>query len=276
MRKLPIVLLFATSAGTAAAHDFWVQPQVFAAGVGVAVPFTIQVGHGTFRQRWGASIDRVVRFDDIGPHGRIDRRATLQAPGGPQDGVLTFAAPGTHVVVMETTAAASELPSIRFNDYARVEGLTPALAFRERNKLTDTPGREIYSRRAKMLVQAGGPVAAPQPQVTRPAGLTLEIVPQRNPYTLSPVEDLPVLVLYEGKPLAGALVKLNNLDFDARPIETHLTDAAGKAAFKPPRRGKWQLNVIWTKPLTGNPKADFETIFSSLTFGFPNPAVPAG
>ncbi len=269
MLRLITCATLACTAAVVSAHDFWVQPQAFAAAPGTAVPFTIQVGHGTFRQRWGAGIERIVRFDDIGPAGRLNRRSVLQAPGGPQDGVITFTTPGTHIIVLETTLAASELPSIRFNDYAKVEGLTPALAQRDRLKLTDTPGRELYSRRAKALVQVG-PVGAAQPQVTRAVGMTLEIVPQRNPYALAPGELLPVEILYQGKPLAGAVVKLNNLDFDARPIETHLTDASGRTTFNPPRRGKWQLNVIWTKPLTGNPKADFETVFSSLTFGFPN------
>ena len=274
MYRLLTATAIALTAAGATAHDFWVQPQAFAAAPGVAVPFTIQVGHGTFRQRWGAAIERIGRFDDVGPMGRIDRRAALQPPGTAQDGVLTFTTPGTHVIVLETNLAASELPSIRFNDYIKVEGLTPALVQRERLKLMDSHGREVYSRRAKALVQVG-PVSGAQPQVTHAVGLTLEIVPLRNPYALALGELLPVEILYQGKPLPGALVKLNNLDFDARPIEVHLTDASGRTAFDPPRRGKWQLNVIWTKPLIGNPKADFETVFSSLTFGFPTPPRPA-
>lgn len=256
------------------AHDFWVQPTLFAAPLNVPTPFTIQVGHGTFRQRWSAPIERIVRFDDVGPGSTTDRRAALQQPGGPTDGAVTFTTPGTHLLVLQTNLAASELPSIRFNDYIKVEGITPAIATRERRHLNDSPGREIYSRRAKALIQVGD-TNAPQPQVTRPVGLTLEIVPQRNPYALAPTDPVPVQIIYEGKPLAGALVKLNNLDFDARPIEIHLSDARGMASFNPPRHGKWQLNVIWTKPLTGNPKADFETIFSSLTFGFPSPRLPS-
>ena len=270
IRHLPIFTLLACSASAALAHDFWLQPQVFATAPNTAVPFTIQVGHGTFRQRWGASIDRIVRFDDVGPMLVTSLRASLQAPGGADDGTVRLAAPGTHILVLETNHAESELPSIRFNDYIKVEGMTPAIAWRERLKLADTPGREIYSRRAKALVQVGPLDPGKASQATRPVGLTLEIVPQRNPYALAAGELLPVQIIYEGKPLAGALVKLNNLDFDARPIESHLTDAAGHATFNPPRRGKWQLNVIWTKPITGNQKADFETIFSSMTFGFPS------
>ena len=80
-------------------------------------------------------------------------------------------------------------------------------------------------------------------------------------------------ILYQGRPLAGALVKLNNLDFDERPVETHATDAQGRAVFRLPKVGLWQLNVIWTRLIAKDPKADFETTFSSLSLGFPRPGV---
>jgi hypothetical protein len=35
-----------------------------------------------------------------------------------------------------------------------------------------------------------------------------------------------------------------------------------------PRSGSWLLNVIWTKPLAASDETDFETVFSSLSFGF--------
>ena len=62
---------------------------------------------------------------------------------------------------------------------------------------------------------------------------------------------------------------LNNLQFDGRPVAKVITDRAGQATFTFPRIGAWQLNVLWTKPLIGNPNADFDTTFSSLAFGFP-------
>ena len=76
-------------------------------------------------------------------------------------------------------------------------------------------------------------------------------------------------MLYQGRRLAGALVKLTSLEFDARPVEMHLSDAQGRASFRVPHNGEWLINVIWTQPLRGNPRADFETTFSSLTFGYP-------
>ena len=275
---VPIAIMLA--AVPVAAHDFWVQPARFVTVAGAPLPFTLLVGHGTFRQRWGVDTARVVRFDDVTATGSRDRRAVLHTQNGDDDGTLQLDAPGTHVIVLESKAASSVLPSIRFNDYLRVEGLTTAIAERTRTGRQGSDGREFYSRRAKALIQVtsrgkpapGGqnpatPVTG-QGQVTRPTGLKLEIVPQKNPYELRPGEALPVQILYEGRPLAGATVKLNNLDFDAEPIAIIRSDADGRASFNVPLRGRWQMNVVWTKVISGNPQADFDTIFSSLTFGF--------
>jgi len=75
-------------------------------------------------------------------------------------------------------------------------------------------------------------------------------------------------VIYEGQSLEGALVKLTRLENDAVQLETHMTDRWGAATFSCDRGG-WLLNVIWTKPLPRSSETDFETIFSSLSFGFP-------
>ncbi len=275
MRSLaPAVALVAgLSATMAPAHDFWVQPRDFAVDANVPDPMTIEVGHGTFRQRWSAAIDKISTFEAVGNVGTKDLRAALVPPGGPADATVSFSQPGTYVVVLETNRSLSVLPSIRFNDYIKAEGVVPAIAARAAANATDTPGRELYSRRAKALVRVGT-TGASQPQVTRPVGLTLEIVPGRDPTAPDFDMTLPVTILYEGQPLAGAFVKLTNLDFDARPVATAISDAHGAAVFKVPFKGLWQMNVVWTKPIR-DPKADFDTIFSSLTFGW-NRGVAAG
>lgn len=261
-----------TVTGTAHAHDLWIQPDVFSARASIEVPITIFVGHAEARQRWGVSNDRVTRFDDIVRGRSRSRRGELDTSAGTEDARLRFAEPGTHMLVMASTAALSELPSIRYNDFVQVEGLTAVADYRAAKGLTATPGREAYSRSAKTLIQIGSPTKGDDATVTRPAGLKLEIVPLHNPYILTTAGDLPVQLLYRGKPLAGALVKLTNLDFDAHPVAMKRTDTNGRTNFMVTRRGKWQVNAVWSVPVTGNSKADFETIFSSLTFGFPSRA----
>ena len=260
-------LALATTAAPVLAHDVWMQPKGYQFAAPAAAPFVIFVGHGKLRQLWALEHSRLLFLRSDGPDGRKDHLADLSNTPA-VSGVLKFTAPGTYVVSLQSATADSDLPAMRYNSYAEEEGLTPALELRKRTGQTNANGREVYSRRTKALIQVGQ-TAQPQPWVTRPVGLSLEIVPERDPYRLKPGEKLPARVIYEGRPLAGALMKLTNLDFDTRPVEMHRTDAAGRASFDVPRHGAWLLNVIWTKPIKGNPKAEFETTFSSLTFGYP-------
>ncbi len=250
------------------AHDFWLQPAAFWVRPGAALPVTFLVGHGPARERSTIAPPRITQFRATGPRGAVDRADDLVQRGA-SDAVLAFASPGTYVVSMATSNASSNLPAARFNEYASAEGLTNVLAFRRAQGQTNSPGREFYSRRAKALIQVGAPAVAAQPHVVTPVGLSLEIVPLRNPYAMGNASHLPVRVMFKGKPLAGAFVKLTNLDDDAKPSETHRSDATGVASFRARRSGQWQLNVVWSEPIAGNRSADFLTVFTSLTFGFP-------
>jgi uncharacterized GH25 family protein len=263
-------LVAATGAAVpAVAHDVWLQPATFVLPAGGVAPITIFVGHAEARQRWGVATKRITRFDDIHAGKAMDRRGELDLSAGSDDARLRFDGAGTHVLAMVSDDAFSELPPIRFNDFVAVEGLTKVAEYRVARGLGEKPGRERYSRRAKALVRVGpADTAKADLAVTRPVGFDLEIVPLHDPYTVARTATLPVQVLHRGKPLAGALVKLTNLDFDAQPVAVQRTDAGGRASFQVPRQGKWLLNTIWSVPVAGDPKADFETIFSSLTFGF--------
>jgi uncharacterized GH25 family protein len=273
-RRAPLFMLLMGIgyASSVAAHDFWLQPNEYWPRPQAVTPIRLLVGHGSFRQRSPIPLRRIRRFEAIGPSGTaIDLRGNLHLGSDTEDGDFRFPDPGTYALVLETDdRAQSHLPAIRFNDYLKVEGLTPALEQRERTHRMDADGSENYSRRAKSIVQVGPPGAGSSAQVTRPLGLPLEIVPELSPYTEPRPATLPVMVIYEGRPLAGALVKLTDLEHDAAPLEMHLTDHAGRASFTMPRGGTWLLNVIWTKPLPGSRDSDFETIFSSLSFGFPS------
>lgn len=253
-------------AAPAIAHDFWIQPNKFEVAPGTPIAFTFQVGHGKFRERWNNN-QRVISLVDFHRGVRRNLRPQLRN-GGNSDLAMNAAAPGLHVIAMQSNYATSELPAIRFNDYAREEGIVPITAARKAGGKSNAPGRERYSRRAKALFQVGPALAAHEAFATRPIGLKLEIVPDRNPYTLGANRLLPVHVLYNGRRLPNATVKLTNLANDERPVAVATTDRAGRAQFTVPATGAWLLNVIWSEPVRGDPKVDFDTTFSSLTFGY--------
>ena len=261
-------LLLAIAAAPLVAHDFWIQPLRFQTAVGQPFPATFLVGHAAFRQRWDLGADHILLLNDFFGSSRRDVRADLKPIGGATDLVTRFDTPGLHVLAMQSTFALSDLPAIRFNDYAKAEGLALVIAARQQAGATGSNGRERYSRRAKALVQVGVQSTANTQIATRAIGLKLEIVPERNPYALDATRMLPVRVMYKGRRLPGATVKLTSLEFDAKPLASAKTDRNGHASVKVPPVGDWLVNVIWSEPVTGDPKADFDTTFSSLTFGY--------
>ena len=137
------------------AHDFWLQPARFVMAAPGAVPMLIYVGHGAARERWGMGIDRVVQFKSSGPDGLIDRKSNLTLDGPQVDAVVPLAKRGSYVLAFQSLASASNLPFLRFNDYVTTEGLTPIATNRERTGTQKRNGRELYSRRAKAIVQIG-------------------------------------------------------------------------------------------------------------------------
>jgi len=266
-----LTLLLLAVATAADAHDFWLQPPRWQFAPREPVGITLEVGHGPYRQRSPIPARRIIRFEAMTPDGRrTDLRRGLHVGEAADDATVAFGTPGTYLVVLETdNRAESHLPAIRFNDYLKVEGLTPAIALRARTARTDADGAENYSRHAKMIVQVGPVDQTGLSLLLKPVGLALEIVPETNPSSIRRGGVLPVRIYYRGAPLAGALVKLNDLDRDAQPIEMHRSDAAGRTAFTIPGKGSWQLNVIWTRSLPRTSPTDFDTSFSSLSFGVP-------
>ena len=269
MLRLASIGLSLTVATAALAHDFWLQPVAWRVDPLAALDLTLQVGHGAYRQRSPIPASRIVRFEAIAADGRrADLRGQLHMAGPNADATIAISRPGTWVLALETDdRAESHLPAIRFNDYLKVEGLTPASSLRAAQGRMDTDGSENYTRHAKALIQVGPVNPRSKDMVARPIGMALEIVPEISPFGLPPAAQLPVRIYYRGRLLAGALVKLTDLAHDTVPIEMHRSDVNGRAVFAIPGRGSWLLNVIWTRPQARGGLTDFETDFSSLSFG---------
>jgi uncharacterized GH25 family protein len=253
--------------GSAAAHDFWLQPARFSAASATPLKINFMIGHGNEVEPWNLTWERMHSLRSYGPDGLVDHQAsiiptTANNPGG---ATIALTGAGTHMVVMESYHSTSDLPAKKFNDYAELEGLTAAIEHRRRTGALGKPGREVYSRRAKTLVQVGDTVTD---HPLRPIGLTLEIIPERNPYAPATTTKFPVRVFLHGKPLAGALIDLTALGSGTEPTQGQRTDADGRATFDIPRAGAWKINTIWARPVEGRPDTDFDTVFASLTFGY--------
>lgn len=260
--------LLVAGAQPAVAHDFWIGLERWHLLNDGAVKADLRVGNAEEPERWKLQPERVVAFRTIAPDRSIsDRTAQFNPPDVAEwyDAIVPFAGAGTHILAFETTPVVSELEAAPFDDYVAHEGLTAVAAHRARLATAGTQGRELYARRAKALVQIG---ASCSPQALEAIGLSLEIVPLVNPHCASQ-DTFPIEVRFRGKPLAGALVRMESLSNPDGEVEQR-TDASGRASFAMPRQGNWKVSLVWSVPIEDNGLAEYDTLFSSLTFGFAN------
>lgn len=97
-------------------------------------------------------------------------------------------------------------------------------------------------------------------QLLQPLGLELEVTPLKDVFSLKPGDKLPVLVSYQGKPLAGAGFENQSDDLD------ELTNSYGIAFVPIKSKG---LNIIAAKyemPLLSDPQARRLLLQSSISF----------
>ena len=254
------ILAAVVFSASAPAHDVWFEPSSFRPAPGERVALHLRVGEhytGEPVVRRGARIESFVALTPDGSESPV-----LGLEGREPAGWLITQQPGRYVVGYRTNTAAIELEAAKFEAYLREEGLDAVVAERARRGESSKPGREVYSRSIKSLLSVGGEGAG---DVSRPLGLTLEIVPEVDPYSLPSPKAMTVQVLFQGQPLAGALVHAFP---KADPKSGHAarTDASGRMSFAIERSGPWLVKAVHMIRAEADPRADWESLWASLVF----------
>ena len=244
------------------AHDFWIEPSTFRPAVGANVSVALRVGERFRGDPVPRTPDRIVRFALFSP----SRETPIDGvPGQDPAGVARISEPGLQIVGYRSKVSTVELEAAKFEQYLKEEGLESIVAERARRGESLKSSREIYSRSAKALLAAGG---AGRFGHDRVVGLTLELVPEKNPYALRAGGSLPVRLEYDGKPLAGALVVALNRAAPERPLSAR-TDAGGRLAFVLEKPGQWLVKSVHMVRARAESGADWESVWASLTFELP-------
>jgi uncharacterized GH25 family protein len=254
-----VVALLALSAVPLAAHDMWIEPTSFLPDPGKIVGVRLRVGQdflGDPLPRDPALIEQFISVDSTG------RRPVYGRDGADPAGLLRVAEPGLLIIGYQSRPSPIVLPATKFNQYLKEEGLDAITELRARRNQTNSDAREIFSRCAKSLVYYGTPADA---QADRLLGFTLELLAERNPYTLRTGQDLPVSLTYEGRPLPGALVVAMNR---ANPLAKMMarTDQKGRVTFRLPQDGIWLIKAVHVMPAPSGTNADWASFWASLTF----------
>jgi uncharacterized GH25 family protein len=262
VKKPGLLLLVAAmvlSGASLSAHDVWIEPTTFSPHLGEIVGVRLRVGQdflGDPLPRTAALIDQFLVEDADG------RKPVVGRNGADPAGLLRVSVPGLLVIGYRSNPSAIEQTADKFNEYLKEEGLDAVAALRARRGQANRGAREMFSRCAKSLVLSGAPYNA---QGDRPLGFTLELVAERNPFTMEAGQELPVRLTYENRPLAGALVVAINR---AQPSEklAARSDRDGRVRFRLPRTGIWLIKAVHMVEAPAASGADWVSYWASLTF----------
>lgn len=256
MRPVMLLMLLLV-ARTASAHDLWMEPSSFRPEAGAIVGVRLRVGdhlRGDPVPRDPVLLNQFIIVDS-------SRRAPVVGRDGADPAGLFRAAPGLQIIGYRSNPSPLVLTKEKFDQYLKEEGLE-AIAGRRAGLTAGRQVREVFARSAKSLVLTGAPS---QSQGDRVIGLPLELVAERNPYTLAPGQELPVKLIYENRPLADALVVALNRQDPSQMLKAR-SDADGRVRFVLPRSGMWLIKAVHMVPAPDQTKADWASLWASLTF----------
>jgi uncharacterized GH25 family protein len=264
LKKFVAACAFAVAAPLLA-HDFWIEPTSFRPEVGSLVGLGLRVGQGFRGDPLPLMPDKIVKFVTVSPAGAETPVGGI--PGRDPAGRARILEPGYVVAGYRSSPSSLELPADKFEAYLKDEGLEKVIEARDHRGDSKKPGNEIYSRCAKALLDSGGAGTA---GFDRALGFRLELIPETSPKKLSSNSGgtLPVRLLYEGKPLAGALAVAMNRDEPDKRLSAR-TDKAGRVLFALPRGGVWLVKAVHMIPAPSESGADWESLWASLTFEVP-------
>ncbi|MBV8202471.1 MAG: DUF4198 domain-containing protein [Acidobacteria bacterium] len=249
-------------AGSLSAHDLWIEPSAFMPAPGTRLAVRLFIGQLFQGDVFPRDPKYLLRFAVIGGGGEAP------IPGVPDTdpaGFLVTGRPGLYELVYASSHAAVELEAAKFESYLAEEGLEKISALRARSGRSAAKAKEIYSRCAKSLIAVGEDAGSGHDRVL---GLTLELIPEQNPYTLAAGQELPVRLLYRGQPLAGAKVAAVPKDQPGRQVAAR-TDAQGRVRLRLGSPGVWLIKAVHMIAAPPGSGADWESFWASLTFALP-------
>jgi hypothetical protein len=258
--------LLLTCAASGAAHDFWIEPSAPRAAPGALLEIRLRVGEHFVGDLVARNEKRIVRF--VARDAALTERAVLGIDGESPAGLLRLERPGLHVLGYQSHATAIELEAAKFEQYLAEEGLERVIEERRARGESARSGREAYARCAKALLVAQGEqelAPADWKGFDVPLGLALELVPLANPCSPAPGAELDLRLVWQGKPLAGALVGCLAQADPQHELRVR-SDEEGRVRFKLARGGAQLVHAVHMVRAAPGADRDWESHWASLTF----------
>ncbi len=244
----------------AASHEFWMEPDTYRPDIGQ----NVNLHHFIGQKFKGQSYPYVPEWFKSFAITQDGKRSNITGTMGDDPAaVLNFEQPGLKILTFHSTPDKLTFKSFKkFKTYLIFEGLEPILTQYEKQLSQQTQFREDYVRCSKTLMQVGDEVTG----TDQATGMPLELVAQQNPFSLKKGQSLGVQLLKDGKPLAGALIRILTKT-DPEKIKPVRTDNQGRALIALPHTGPYLLNAV-AMINQGLPKKDepWQSLWASLSF----------
>lgn len=246
-------------------HDLYLMPETFITKPGTKLRLVFQNGDEFPVGVSSVKPERLRNTQLLSKGGRTNFEGTL-AESRRTVSTVQVPAAGLAILTAQTLPSLIELDPKKFRSYLEHENLTNALQWREKHKEAAKPGRERYSKYVKSLLQ----VTQSDDYFRTRAGLTIEIIPEADPYSLQPGATLPVQVLFRGAPAVDVAVESAWLEGGKAKMEVFgRTDAQGRIRIPVKAAGPHRLHAIVMERCAEPQAADWESFWASLTFAIP-------
>jgi uncharacterized GH25 family protein len=256
MRRAVWTVLILALPAAAAAHDTWIRPANAPVSPGAIA--RLEVTSGDAFPALDSPIDpaRVARADfRLG--GKMEALGDRRRRPHALELRMKPERPGVAVVAVVLKSRQLTLEPALIAQYLEEIGATQTAGPIWEKIPNPRVWRETYTKHAKTCVRVG---EGEDESWRQPAGLALEIVPERDPTRLSAGDSLPVRVLKGGAPLPNFSVGAESGQGRKRRLRT---DAEGRAVLVLDARGPWLVNGTDLRRAADG--ASWESDFTTLT-----------
>ena len=264
-RTFVYALLFACSATSSKAHEFWIDPVEHQLDPSSPVIANLRVGQEFEGSAYSFIPDNFRRFDyefngEVAPvQGTVGDRPAMD---------VSVEGEGLFVAIHVTTDQHLVWDTWeKFESFLEHKDLTWGLAEHDARGLSHEKVRERYSRYAKSLIAVGSGAGH-----DIDAGLLVEIVALENPYTDDLSDGLAIRAEYDGAPLTDTQIEIYEKAADGTVVvTTNRTDSEGNATIPVKPGHRYMLDAVVLRPLDVVEEKDpaWDSLWANLTFQTP-------
>lgn len=261
MGKWLSLCLLAVIPSLAVAQELWIEPDKFYFTPGETARVSFMLGSNFIGDPWNAKATSVQRFEHHTDGQEHDLKMLTKEGAQPLE--MRLQQDGCHLLVLETTRVFRKMDGETFTSYLREEGLDNIYYQREKMKISGDSATEYAARYSKVILQAGSRLDDTYKKI---CNLPLEIVPDKNPADMKKGDPIRFTILYQGKPLFGAKVKVWNRYHHRTTVQNIYSQQDGMIETHVSNPGTWMISVVNMIP-SRDPNARYRSFWATLVFG---------